>query len=92
MNNCAHSKPVMLQASASAGRDWKFKKVEDGWMWEHTTAHGGIIAAGLFVDLAQCLRDARSFGFVEARWERRAVSRTGERAEPHWPLEHRGGN
>ena len=66
----------MLQVGIAAERDWKFEKVEDGWMWEHKTVHGGIIAAGFFVSLAQCIRDARSFGFVEARWERRNVPRT----------------
>ena len=79
----------MLQASATAERDWKFEKVEDGWMWELTTAHGGVIAAGFFINLAQCIRDAKSFGFVEARWERRKVPRTDARIVQNWPLEQR---
>ena len=90
MNNSASSKTTMLPATATAQRDWKFEEVEDGWMWEHTTARGGIIAAGLFINLAQCIRDARSFGFVEAKWERRKVPRSHKRVEQSFPLE-RGG-
>lgn len=79
----------MLPTTATAQRDWKFEEVEDGWMWEHTTARGGIIAAGLFINLAQCICDARSFGFVEAKWERRKIPRTHRLAEQSFPQEHR---
>ena len=88
MDDSASSKPTMLPASATAQRDWKFEEVEEGWMWEHTTARGGVIAAGLFINLAQCIRHARSFGFVEAKWERRQTART-HRREQNFPLEHR---
>lgn len=61
-------------------------------MWEHVTAHGGVIAAGLFVDLAQCIHNAESFGFVEAKWERRKVARIDVRLEHNPPIEHLGGD
>ena len=73
-------------------RNWKFERLEDGWMWEHMTSRGGIISAGLFVNLAQCIRDARSFGFLEARWERRKVHRIDTRPVQKPPFEYDEGD
>jgi len=61
-------------------------------MWVHVFAHGGTISAGLFVNLAQCISDAKSLGFEEAKWERRKAPRIAARAVQNHPNEHHEGS